>query len=104
MVEQAYPAQLERLLRLQNCNVTVQNAGQRGDTTEGMLGRLPGVISNETRVLILQPGANDARHGAGDETGRNIAAIRAYAQSRGIRLIMLTRLWADSRRRASAEP
>jgi acyl-CoA thioesterase-1 len=92
-VEQAYPAQLERMLHMQNCNITVQNAGQRGDTTAGMLSRLPGVLSSDTRVLILQPGGNDARDGVDvDDTSRNVGAIRAYVQSRGIRLVTLTRL------------
>lgn len=92
-VELAYPAQLERMLQMQHCNITVQNAGQRGDTTAGMLSRLPGVLSSDTRVLILQPGGNDARDGVDvDDTSRNVGAIRAYVQSRGIRLVMLTRL------------
>ena len=36
---QAYPAQLEAILRAKGSNVRVVNAGINGDTTEGMLGR-----------------------------------------------------------------
>ena len=37
---QAYPAQLEAILRAKGANVRVVNAGINGDTTEGMLQRL----------------------------------------------------------------
>jgi acyl-CoA thioesterase-1 len=37
---QAYPAQLEAILRAKGANVRVINAGINGDTTEGMLQRL----------------------------------------------------------------
>jgi lysophospholipase L1-like esterase len=62
--EQAYPAQLERLLRTRGINARVMNAGVAGDTTAGMLARLGSAVPNGTSVLILQPGGNDARHGA----------------------------------------
>ena len=49
-MDQAYPAQLERLLRAKGCSAEVLNAGVAGDTTGGMLARLPGLLSTNTRV------------------------------------------------------
>jgi acyl-CoA thioesterase-1 len=89
---QAFPAQLERLLRSQGCKVSVLNAGVAGDTTGQMLARLPGVLGKDTRVLILQPGGNDQRRGAGGSREGNIAAIRQAATARGIKVVMLEQL------------
>src|SRR6195256_6691474 len=52
---QAYPAQLEALLRAKGLNAHVVNAGINGDTTGGMLARLDRVVPKGTRVFILQP-------------------------------------------------
>jgi len=89
---QAYPAQLERLLAARGCRVRVANAGVAGDTTAGMLRRLPGAIGKDTRVLILQAGGNDARRGEGASTSANVAAIEAYARGRGIAVVTLDQL------------
>jgi acyl-CoA thioesterase-1 len=88
----AYPAQLERLLNGQGCRVRVQNAGIAGDTTSGMLRRAAGVIAKDTKVLILQPGGNDARRGEGGNAAGNVAAIQALARARGVQVIMLESL------------
>src|ERR1700761_2900648 len=63
---QAYPAQLEALLRAKGLNVRVINAGINGDTTGGMLARLDRVVPKGTSVVILQPGGNDRRKLAPD--------------------------------------
>ena len=88
-VGQAYPAQLERLLRSQGCKVSVKNAGVAGDTTGGMLARLPGVLGKDTRVLIFQPGGNDRRRGTEGSRAGNIAKVRSIAGARGIKVVML---------------
>lgn len=90
--EQAYPAQLERLLNSSGCRVRVLNAGVAGDTTSGMLERLPGLLGTDTRVLILQPGGNDERRGQGEKLEGNIAAIERIAAEHGIQVILLVRL------------
>ena len=89
---QAFPAQLERLLQSQGCKVSVRNAGIAGDTTGGMLARLPGVLSKDTRVLILQPGGNDRRRGAEGERAGNIAKMRGIASARGIKVVTLDQM------------
>jgi acyl-CoA thioesterase-1 len=58
---QAYPAQLEVLLRARGISVHVVNAGINGNTTGEMLARLDSAVPKGTRVVILQPGGNDRR-------------------------------------------
>jgi len=65
---QAYPAQLEGLLRAKGLNARVINAGINGDTTGGMLARLDRMVPKGTSVVILQPGGNDRRKLAPDQT------------------------------------
>jgi acyl-CoA thioesterase I len=82
---QAYPAQLEAILRAKGSNVRVVNAGINGDTTEGMLERLDRAVPNGTSAVILQPGGNDRRKGRPDRT----ADIQSRLRARGIPVIML---------------
>lgn len=89
---EAYPAQLQKLLRAQGCSVSVANAGVAGDTTRGMLTRLPKAIGKDTRVVILQPGGNDGRRGEGGDTAANTAEIQRQLTERGITMITLDRL------------
>lgn len=86
---QAYPAQLERMLNAQGCRVRVLNAGKAGDTTRGMLARLAGAMSKDTKVVILQPGGNDARRGEVAERSANIAALQSAIVARGAKVVML---------------
>ena len=87
---QAYPAQLEALLRARGIDVRVSNEGVPGDTTAGMLGRLNSAVPHGTAVVILQPGGNDARRAASGNTAGNIAEIRRRLAARHIPVIMLT--------------
>jgi len=82
---EAYPAQLEALLRARGLDVTVINAGVSGDTTGGMMARLDSVVPKGTRVVILQPGGNDLRKNAPNYTAELQSRIRAM----GARLVML---------------
>lgn len=82
---QAFPAQLEAILRAKGLNVRVVNAGINGDTTEGMLRRLDHVVPSGASAVILQPGGNDRRKGSPDRT----AEIQSRLSARGIAVIML---------------
>jgi acyl-CoA thioesterase-1 len=82
---EAYPAQLESLLRARGLDVTVINAGVSGDTTGGMMARLDSVVPKGTRVVILQPGGNDLRKNAPNYTAELQGRIRAM----GVKLVML---------------
>jgi acyl-CoA thioesterase I len=86
---EAYPAQLEALLRAKGHAVRVINAGINGDTTSGMLNRLDQAVPSGTRIVILQPGGNDQRKGESSQTGGNVAAIEGRLKVRGIRVVML---------------
>jgi acyl-CoA thioesterase I len=87
---EAYPAQLEKLLRARGLNVTVKNAGVPGDTTVGMMARLDSVISSGTRVVIIQGGGNDVRRGGSTaDAQRNVAEMTRKLQNRGIRVVVV---------------
>jgi acyl-CoA thioesterase I len=81
---QAYPAQLEALLRARGLSVRVINAGINGDTTGEMLARLDRVVPKATNVVILQPGGNDRRKLAADTP-----AIQSRLGAMGIKVVML---------------
>jgi acyl-CoA thioesterase-1 len=82
---QAYPAQLEAILRAKGTNIRVVNAGINGDTTEGMLRRLDQAVPKGTSAVILQPGGNDRRKGSPDRTSE----IQSQLSARGIPVIMI---------------
>ena len=56
-LENAYPAQLQALLRKRGIKANVTNAGIPGDVTAGMLRRLDSAVPAGTNVVILQPGS-----------------------------------------------
>ena len=86
---EAYPAQLEALLRARGHDARVINAGINGDTTGSMVNRVDRAVPNGTAVVILQPGGNDQRKGAGGDRAANIAAIQSRLNGRGIKVVML---------------
>ncbi len=87
---QAFPAQLEALLRAQGIDAHVRNAGIAGDTTGGMLRRMDAAVPSGTQIVILQTGGNDARDGDGD-AGADTAQITSKLEARGIKVILLDR-------------
>lgn len=60
---EAFPAQLEALLRMKGHDVQVSNAGISGDTTQGMLSRLDSAAPQGTQIVIVQGGYNDLQRG-----------------------------------------
>ena len=87
--QEAYPAQLEIMLRARHYAGGVANAGVSGDTTWGMLNRLESAVPIGTRVVILQPGGNDERHGAASWRDANISQIVERLRARQVAVIML---------------
>jgi acyl-CoA thioesterase-1 len=85
---EAYPAQLEALLRADGHQSRVVNAGINGDTTGGMLRRLDRAVPKGTAVVIVQPGGNDRRKGIEGDRAGNIAAIEQRLRARGIKVIV----------------
>ena len=87
--QDAYPAQLQALLRKKGIDANVTNAGANGDVTAGMLGRLDAAVPKGTDLVILQPGANDLRFfGTRQRRAANIAAMVQRLHARGIRVIV----------------
>jgi acyl-CoA thioesterase-1 len=86
---EAYPAQLEALLRARGIDAEVANKGISGEPTTGMLARLDRDVPEGTRVVILQPGINDEFHGQGHLRAGNIAEMRRRLDARGITVVMM---------------
>jgi acyl-CoA thioesterase-1 len=55
----AYPAQLERILKAEGYSVSVANEGVDGDTTRDISSRLNRAFRDGTKIVIIQPGTND---------------------------------------------
>src|SRR5262245_47883443 len=70
--EEAYPVRLQEMLAAKGIEAKVHNAGIPGDTTGGMLARLDSAVPAGTRLVILQPGTNDASMGLSGEREGNI--------------------------------
>ncbi len=87
--DEAYPAQLQQLLRLKGYEVRVINSGVNGQTTGAMLQRLEISVPGGTSLVIFQPGGNDKRKGLGAERAENISDIRQRLLARGIPVIMM---------------
>jgi acyl-CoA thioesterase-1 len=84
----AYPAQFEAILRANGRPMSVSAAGVSGDTTAGMLTRLPSAVPPGTRIVILQIAGNDAMKGmSATAAAANRAEIRRQLHARGIRTI-----------------
>jgi acyl-CoA thioesterase-1 len=88
-VQEAYPAQLQVLLRKKGILAKVTNAGVNGDTTSGMLRRLDNAVPKGTNLVILQPGGNDLRFGfSKEQRAANVAAMVKRLRARDIRVIV----------------
>jgi acyl-CoA thioesterase-1 len=85
---EAYPAQLDRMLKAKGSNTEVRNAGVFGDTTSGMLARLSSSVPEGTKIVILQFGGNDFRQGISPAARQaNIANIQQQLRARGIKTV-----------------
>lgn len=93
---QAYPAQLQALLKAKGIDAAVRNAGIAGDTTAGMLMRLGRTVPDGVGIVILQPGTNDERKGIGTERARNIEKMRSRLTARKIKLIIIENAMFDA--------
>lgn len=86
---QAYPAHLQRMLKARGINARVANMGRNGKPTRWMV-RKAKSIPRGTRLVILQPGGNDRRHGISSAVRRrNISRIKNILRRKGIKVIVL---------------
>ena len=85
----AFPAQLEAMLRTRGRDVQVSNAGISGDTTRGMLARVDSAVPQGTGIAIVQGGYNDLRRGSSQaEIMANVDAILARLRARQVRAVL----------------
>jgi len=87
--DQAFPACLERLLRAEGFDVSVDNAGVSGDTTAMGLERLDWSIPGAPDGVILELGANDGlRRLPTAEVEANLEAIISRLAARGVPVML----------------
>ena len=87
--QNAYPAQLEAMLKARGYDAHVANAGLSFDTTSGMLRRVDSAVPPGTSIVILNPGGNDVRFfGSKEQRAANIAAIVGRLRARNIKVIV----------------
>jgi acyl-CoA thioesterase-1 len=92
--DQAFPAQLEAMLRAKGYDARVTNAGVSGDTTSGMLRRLNSSVPDGTQIVIVGVNnpANDIRGGEGSQHAANAGAIVSQLRARHIKVIVQPRM------------
>ncbi|HEY1475913.1 MAG TPA: GDSL-type esterase/lipase family protein [Pseudolabrys sp.] len=88
--EEAYPAQLEALLRKKGYDVDVANEGISGDTTAGALKRFDWAIAPGTNIAIVEFGTNDLRAGASMQTLRaRLTELIRSLRARSIEVLLI---------------
>ena len=81
--------ELQRRLDTAGGGWVVTNAGVSGDTTAGGLARFDTDVPADTRILVLELGANDGlRRIEISRIEQNLSALIERAQARGIRVLL----------------
>lgn len=81
-LEDSYPAQLEDKLNTSGQNVKVINSGVSGETTRGNLERAPFIRSQNSDIVLLGIGGNDALRALPiEETSQNISETISILKS-----------------------
>ena len=81
--------ELQKRLDAASLAWTMRNEGVSGDTTAGGLRRLDTALASDTRILIVELGANDGLRGRDIATiEQDLSAIIERAQSRAIRVLL----------------
>jgi len=86
----AYPAQLQAVLRKKGYDVVVKNEGVPGDTTRGALHRFDAAIGPGSDIAIVEFGTNDLRmHVPAKRMRANLAEIVRSLRKRGIEVLLV---------------
>jgi acyl-CoA thioesterase I len=86
----AFPAQLQALLRARGIDAEVINAGVAGDTTRRMLDELDSSVPEGTRIVIVdRANGNDKTEATKDKQGNYLEQIKARLAARHIAVILL---------------
>ena len=87
--DQAFPAQLEAVLKARGHDVRVINAGVSGDTASAALKRLDWALPEDASAVIVELGGNDALQGIPPEgTKQALEAILRKLQARGLPVLL----------------
>ncbi|WP_409423116.1 arylesterase [Pseudaeromonas sp. ZJS20] len=89
--EQSWPRLLNAQPPLAAAPLTVINASVSGETTQGGLTRLPGLLqSHKPDWVLVELGANDGLRGLPvNQTQDNLAAIIAQSQAAGAQVVLM---------------
>jgi acyl-CoA thioesterase-1 len=88
--DEAYPAQLEGMLRKKGLDVSVTNAGVNGRTSSDALTNLDAAVPAGTAVVIVQFGVNDVKHGVAPEVVRkNLDTVVGRLKQRGAGVLVV---------------
>jgi acyl-CoA thioesterase-1 len=84
-----FPEELQARLEKAHPGWTIVNAGYRGDTTTGGSRRFQNALTDDTKILVLELGANDGLRGVDVGTVEgNLSRMIETAQSRGIKVLL----------------
>lgn len=84
-----FPDQLAAFLKAQGLDAVVSNAGVSGDTTSSGLARLDWSVPDDTDLVILELGANDALQGLPtDQAKSNLEAMIKRLKERKIEILL----------------
>jgi acyl-CoA thioesterase-1 len=86
---EGFPVELQKRLDAAEPGWMVRNAAVSGDTTTGGLRRFDQAVTSDTRVLVLELGANDGLRGVDISTvEKNLSTMIERAQAHGIRVLL----------------
>ena len=87
--DEAYPAQLQRVLQAEGYRFRVINAGISGETSSGALSRTQWTLTLKPDIVILETGANDGLRAIDpDLTRKNILAIVEQFKQRQVVVVL----------------
>jgi acyl-CoA thioesterase-1 len=87
---EAYPAQLERMLRQKGLDVVVSNKGVNGRTSADAIANLDASVPSNTNIVIVQFGVNDVKRGidpAQVRSNMNQVVSRLRARNLGVLVV-----------------
>jgi acyl-CoA thioesterase I len=87
--EDNFPAALQKRVDAEGYRWRIVNAGVSGAVTADGVRRLDSVVTSDSRILVLELGANDGLRGIPIATiEQNLATLTERAQARGIRVLL----------------
>jgi acyl-CoA thioesterase I len=87
---QAYPAQLEAMLRRKGFDVSVANKGVNGRTSADAMTDLDAFVPSGTNIVIVQFGVNDVKRGIdAAQVRRNMDQVVSRLRARGLGVLVV---------------